>query len=152
MPCICATGNAYKELCTTMSKLTDHCLRSYPIPCQTPVLRSQTPSATRSWNFVNAEDSIIVICDWDGTLAAPACTLLSEKGVQNAVRLHGGELSNPAKTPGTVRLGQLQRSACRAHFMLQAHLGLNSIEAAVLKSCLRDKLARAHQRTEWAAK
>ncbi|CAL5224163.1 g6802 [Coccomyxa viridis] len=52
--------------------------------------RAVNPLSNKVLEFVNAEDSIIVICDWDGTLAAPACALLSEKGVQNAVLLHGG--------------------------------------------------------------
>ena len=56
--------------------------------------RAVNPLSNKVLEYVNAEDSIIVICDWDGTLAAPACALLSEKGVQNLVLLHGGEPFN----------------------------------------------------------
>ena len=39
---------------------------------------------------MNAEDSIIVLYDWEGDAAGSACALLSEKGVENAMLLHGG--------------------------------------------------------------
>ena len=53
--------------------------------------RAVNPLSNEVLEHVNAENSIIVVYDWDGKIAAPACALLSEKGVHNAALLHGGE-------------------------------------------------------------
>ena len=44
--------------------------------------RAVNPLSNEVLEHVNAENSIIVVYDWDGKIAAPACALLSEKGVQ----------------------------------------------------------------------
>ena len=49
------------------------------------------PLSNEVLEHVNAEDSIIVLYDWEGNTAGPACALLSEKGVENVMLLHGGE-------------------------------------------------------------
>ena len=54
--------------------------------------RAINPLSNKVLEYVNAQNALIVLCDWDGKVAAAACALLSEKGVQNAVLLHGGEL------------------------------------------------------------
>jgi centrosomal protein CEP41 len=41
--------------------------------------------------FMNAEQRIILVCDWDERIAAPAANLLFEKGADNVVLLSGGE-------------------------------------------------------------
>ena len=53
--------------------------------------RAVNPLSNEVLQFVNADNCVIVICDLDGSVAAPACALLGEKGVQNAALLHGGE-------------------------------------------------------------
>ena len=63
---------------------------SYPARLLT---RAVNPLSNEVLEYVNAKDSIIVIYDWEDTIAAPACALLSEKGVENVALLHGGELA-----------------------------------------------------------
>lgn len=41
--------------------------------------------------FMNAEQRIILVYDWDERIAAPAANLLFEKGADNVVLLSGGE-------------------------------------------------------------
>ena len=53
--------------------------------------RAVNPLSNEVLEHVNAEDSIIVLYDWEGNTAGPACALLSEKGVENVMLLHGGE-------------------------------------------------------------
>ena len=53
--------------------------------------RAVNPLSNEVLEHVNAGDSIIVLYDWEGNTAGPACALLSEKGVENVMLLHGGE-------------------------------------------------------------
>ena len=73
------------------------CAAAVPYPVRL-LSRSVNPLSNEVLEYVNAQNTIIVICDWDGKVAATACALLSEKGVQNAVLLHGGALFVPAMT------------------------------------------------------
>jgi len=40
---------------------------------------------------MNADQRVIVLCDWDERIAAPAANLLFEKGADNVVLLSGGQ-------------------------------------------------------------
>lgn len=91
--------------------ITENVSVSAAIPYPARLLsRAVNPLSNKVLQYANAEDSIIVLCDWDGTLAAPACALLSEKGVQNAVLLHGGEPNNS--------LHRLKRGALRVMLLI----------------------------------
>ena len=91
MQCLAAARHSY----VTVDSVGAFAAIPYPARL---LSRAVNPISNKVLEYVNAEDSIIVICDWDGTLAAPACALLSEKGVQNAVLLHGGERNLDAMT------------------------------------------------------
>ena len=72
-----------------------HCSHPYPVRL---LSRAVNPLSNEVLEYVNAQNTIIVICDWDGKVAAAACALLNEKGVQNAVLLHGGALFSSTMT------------------------------------------------------
>ena len=68
-----------------------HAAMSYPARL---LSRAVNPLSKEVLEHVNVQSSIIVLYDLDGKIAAPACALLSEKGVENVALLHGGDLSD----------------------------------------------------------
>ncbi len=52
--------------------------------------RAVNPLSPEILDFMNAEQRIILLCDWDERIAVPAANLLFEKGADNVVVLSGG--------------------------------------------------------------
>ncbi|BDA46974.1 probable centrosomal protein of 41 kDa [Coccomyxa sp. Obi] len=75
--------------------------------------RAVNPLSPEILDFMNAEQRIILLCDWDERIAVPAANLLFEKGADNVVLLSGGLREVLAKCPEVVE-GTIPMPASRS--------------------------------------
>ena len=94
--------------------------RRYPARLLSRAVNALSPEIL---NFMNAEERIILLCDWDERIAVPAANLLFEKGADNVVLLSGGGADVTVSSCGTKAV-RSTRSLLMTKSMLTAVLNI----------------------------